>query len=165
MAKARQRWLDEVPDAQVTVFGAAPVPGLGSAGGFKFMVEDRGGMGVRSLEDQMENLVDRFKRLAWVTLSEKSFAGLRDDQVPETTLAKLESLKDKPLLWRSFEATLSRTLDKDELAQSQKAILNRVDKAALSGRRQDPVPRPASRNFTWTLTGPRPRRWECPSMT
>jgi multidrug efflux pump len=63
MAKLRKRWAAEVPDAQVTVFGAAPVPGLGSAGGFKFLVEDRGGLGVRSLEQQMDNLVDKFKKL------------------------------------------------------------------------------------------------------
>ena len=34
---------------QVTVFGAPPIPGLGVAGGFKLMVEDRGGLGLDEL--------------------------------------------------------------------------------------------------------------------
>ena len=47
---ARQ-WAGEVKDAVVTVFGASPIPGLGVAGGFKFMVEDRGGLGLADLAD------------------------------------------------------------------------------------------------------------------
>jgi multidrug efflux pump len=61
MAALRREWLKKVPDAHVTVFGASPIPGLGSAGGFKFMVEDRGGLGVKSLEQQMDGLVEKFK--------------------------------------------------------------------------------------------------------
>jgi multidrug efflux pump len=73
MAKLRKRWAKEVPDAQVTVFGAAPVPGLGSAGGFKFMVEDRGGLGVRTLESRMDDLVDRFKKLPYLADAKTQF--------------------------------------------------------------------------------------------
>ena len=39
----------QVKDAEVTVFGASPIPGLGVAGGFKLMVEDRGGLGLACL--------------------------------------------------------------------------------------------------------------------
>jgi multidrug efflux pump len=65
MAKLRKQWAAEprLLDAQVQVFGAAPVPGLGVAGGFKFLVEDRGGLGVRALEQQMDKLVRKFKAL------------------------------------------------------------------------------------------------------
>ncbi|HEX4611372.1 MAG TPA: efflux RND transporter permease subunit [Urbifossiella sp.] len=73
MARLRKRWAAEVPDAQVTVFGAAPVPGLGSAGGFKFMVEDRGGLGVRSLELRMDDLVDQFKKLPYLADAKTQF--------------------------------------------------------------------------------------------
>ncbi|MBN9120157.1 MAG: efflux RND transporter permease subunit [Planctomycetes bacterium] len=73
MAKLRARWAKEVPDAQVTVFGAAPVPGLGSAGGFKFMVEDRGGLGVRSLELRMDDLVERFKKVPYLADARTQF--------------------------------------------------------------------------------------------
>ncbi len=48
-----------VPEAEVAVFGAPPVDGLGTAGGFKLMVEDRGGQGLHALAEQTENLVAR----------------------------------------------------------------------------------------------------------
>jgi len=48
--KLRKAYHDEIRDAQVSVFGAPPVPGLGTAGGFKCMVEDRGDLGLRNLE-------------------------------------------------------------------------------------------------------------------
>ena len=46
MAQLRTRFKREVRDAVVTVFGAVPVPGVGVAGGFKLMVEDRGSIGL-----------------------------------------------------------------------------------------------------------------------
>ena len=36
----------EVKDAIVSVFGTPPIPGLSVAGGYKLMVEDRGGLGL-----------------------------------------------------------------------------------------------------------------------
>ena len=129
MARLRDRWAKEVPDAQVTVFGAAPVPGLGSAGGFKFMVEDRGGLGVLSLEQQMDSLVERFKRLAWLKLSDQSFASLRDDHVPEPILAKLEPLKNQSLYWTDFEREISKALTREEKGQFLATIQNRAEKA------------------------------------
>ena len=42
-------WRRQIKDAVVTVFGASPVPGIGLAGGFKMMVEDRGGLGLPAL--------------------------------------------------------------------------------------------------------------------
>jgi multidrug efflux pump subunit AcrB len=129
MARLRDRWAREVPDAQVTVFGAAPVPGLGSAGGFKFMVEDRGGLGVRSLEQQMDNLVDRFKRLAWLKLTDQSFAKLREDQVPDSVLTKLEPLKNQSLYWTDFDARITKLLEKDERTKFLNPVLDRAEKA------------------------------------
>ncbi len=43
MAKLRARWGREVPDARAVVFGAPSIPGISVAGGFKVIVEDRGG--------------------------------------------------------------------------------------------------------------------------
>ncbi len=56
MAKLRRAWAKnkDLADAQVTVFGSAPVPGLGVAGGFKFLVQDRGGLGVVALSQQLD---------------------------------------------------------------------------------------------------------------
>jgi multidrug efflux pump len=50
---------EEVFDAQVAVFPPPPVRGAGRAGGFAFMVEDRGDLGSKELQNQTENLVRR----------------------------------------------------------------------------------------------------------
>ncbi len=47
----------EVPDAIVNVFGAPPVDGLGTAGGFKIIAEDRGDSGLDTLEATGDKLV------------------------------------------------------------------------------------------------------------
>jgi multidrug efflux pump len=57
MGKLRTRWAREVPDATALVFGSSPIPGLGTAGGYKFMVEDRGGLGLPQLQSRTESLV------------------------------------------------------------------------------------------------------------
>jgi multidrug efflux pump len=41
----------------VVVVGAPPIRGVGRTGGFKFMVEDRGDLGLRTLEAQTANLI------------------------------------------------------------------------------------------------------------
>jgi multidrug efflux pump len=49
-ATLRRRLNDEVPDGLISVFGAPPVEGLGTAGGFKVIVEDRGDLGLDALQ-------------------------------------------------------------------------------------------------------------------
>jgi multidrug efflux pump len=56
MARLRPAFARQVKDARVTVYSAAPVPGLGVAGGFKLMVEDRGGLGLPTLQRQTDEL-------------------------------------------------------------------------------------------------------------
>jgi multidrug efflux pump len=58
-AKLRARFAREVPDAQVSVFLASAVSGLGRAGGVKLMVEDRGDLGPAVLAGQTDNLVEK----------------------------------------------------------------------------------------------------------
>jgi len=58
-AQVRRRCHAEILDAQVGVFGAPPVDGLGSAGGFKLMVEDRGASELDALQGQSDNLVEK----------------------------------------------------------------------------------------------------------
>jgi multidrug efflux pump len=48
-----------VLDARVGVFGAPPVEGLGSTGGFKVQVQDRRGAGLRALEGSVQNLAQQ----------------------------------------------------------------------------------------------------------
>ena len=59
--KLRERYERDVPEAVMTVLGPPPVRGVGRAGGFKLMVEDRGDLGSRTLQGQTENLVDQAK--------------------------------------------------------------------------------------------------------
>ncbi|MCE9546072.1 MAG: efflux RND transporter permease subunit [Planctomycetia bacterium] len=49
----------EIPDAVVHVFGAPPVDGLGTAGGFKIIVEDRGDSSPKALQDVAEAVVEK----------------------------------------------------------------------------------------------------------
>jgi multidrug efflux pump len=47
----------EIPDGLINVFGAPPVEGLGTAGGFKIVVEDRGDLGPKSLQNVADDIV------------------------------------------------------------------------------------------------------------
>ena len=42
--------MNEIKDGLINVFGAPPLEGLGTAGGFKLVVEDRGDRGLKSLQ-------------------------------------------------------------------------------------------------------------------
>jgi len=56
MANLRRQFAVLIPDAMVTVLGPPPVRGVGRAGGFKLMVEDRGDNGSETLQAQTERL-------------------------------------------------------------------------------------------------------------
>src|SRR5262249_25343988 len=49
-AVLRARTRTEIRDAMVGIFGAPPIDGLGNAGGFKMMVEDRGNLGLGAVQ-------------------------------------------------------------------------------------------------------------------
>jgi hydrophobe/amphiphile efflux-1 (HAE1) family protein len=53
----REECQTKVRDAMVSVFGAPPVDGLGSAGGFKLMIEDRGNLGLGQLQSAADKAV------------------------------------------------------------------------------------------------------------
>jgi multidrug efflux pump len=55
-AKLRAACYREVQEASVAVFGAPPVDGLGSAGGFKVMVRDVAALGLDSLQEAADGL-------------------------------------------------------------------------------------------------------------
>ncbi len=52
----RVQFAKEIPDAMVAVFGPPPVRGVGRAGGFAVMIEDRGDFGPAALQAQIDNL-------------------------------------------------------------------------------------------------------------
>jgi multidrug efflux pump len=53
----REVYRAEILSANVAVFGAPPIDGLGSTGGFKLQVQDRSSLGPRALEGSVANLV------------------------------------------------------------------------------------------------------------
>jgi multidrug efflux pump len=56
VARRLRESFSQFQEAQIAVFGAPPVDGLGSTGGFKLQVEDRRGAGLRSLQGGVQNL-------------------------------------------------------------------------------------------------------------
>jgi multidrug efflux pump len=62
MARLRKQWAEKIRDAQVFVSGASPIPGLSVAGGFKLIVEDRGGLGLLSLQNQTDKLISTIEK-------------------------------------------------------------------------------------------------------
>jgi len=54
-----QRYSQEISDAAVAVFGPPPVRGVGRAGGFAIMIEDRGDFGPAALQEQIDNMVGK----------------------------------------------------------------------------------------------------------
>lgn len=53
----RAHFYKGIQEANVAVFGSPPVRGLGSAGGFKIMIEDRGNEGLDVLQKQTDELI------------------------------------------------------------------------------------------------------------
>jgi hydrophobe/amphiphile efflux-1 (HAE1) family protein len=59
-----RRCRDEVRGAVVRVFGAAPIEGLGTTGGFKVVVEDRGNLGLGELQRASDHVVTNGNKAA-----------------------------------------------------------------------------------------------------
>ena len=61
IARLREKF-SKITSARVGVFGAPPVEGLGTTGGFKLQVQDRRSAGLRSLQGAVENFADEGNR-------------------------------------------------------------------------------------------------------
>jgi len=61
-ADLQQRCHKEVSEAIVAAFGAPPIDGLGTTGGFKMIVEDRGNLGLGQLQRVSDQIVSRGNR-------------------------------------------------------------------------------------------------------
>ncbi len=57
LATLKKRYTDEFPEAIVSIFPPPAVNGLGRAGGFRLMVEDRGEGGLLGLQQQTDNII------------------------------------------------------------------------------------------------------------
>jgi multidrug efflux pump len=56
-ANLKQLYRQEIRDGEVNILGAPPIEGLGTAGGFKIVIEDRGDNGLRALESVSQHVV------------------------------------------------------------------------------------------------------------
>jgi len=59
----RRRYTDDEPGADVKVFPPPPVRGVGRAGGFNMIIEDRGDLGIQELQAQTDKLVARANKV------------------------------------------------------------------------------------------------------
>src|SRR5262249_48792283 len=66
-ATLRGRGRQEVGGGVVTTLGGPPVEGLGTTGGFKMIVEDRGNLGLGELQRVTEQVVNRGNRTEGLT--------------------------------------------------------------------------------------------------
>ncbi len=55
--RLQRQFQEEISGALINLFGAPPVDGLGTAGGFKIMLEDRGASGPEALQDVGDKIV------------------------------------------------------------------------------------------------------------
>ena len=60
--RLRERCRREVLEAVVTTFGPPPIEGLGTTGGFRIIVEDRGNLGIGELQRASDRIVARGNR-------------------------------------------------------------------------------------------------------
>ncbi|QDT57052.1 Multidrug efflux pump subunit AcrB [Caulifigura coniformis] len=56
---ALRKEFQNFPEAQIAIFGAPPVEGLGSTGGFKIQIQDRRNAGLKALQGGVQNLVEQ----------------------------------------------------------------------------------------------------------
>ena len=61
-AELQERCQREVRGAIVSAFGAPPIDGLGTTGGFKLIIEDRGNLGLDDLQRISDQIVERGNR-------------------------------------------------------------------------------------------------------
>jgi multidrug efflux pump len=132
----------EIPEAQLSLFTPPAVSGLGSASGFKIIIEDREDLGLEELQKQLDRVIaagnaGRFK------LTEKSFAALRAESkepVPEAVVAYLHDLRDedgslvflgKEFLTKDlFETTLAHALSTE--GNTDKAERQRIQQRVVA---------------------------------
>jgi multidrug efflux pump subunit AcrB len=62
MASLKKKFEEQIDDAIVVIFPPPPIRGVGRAGGFKFMVEDRGDVGVEMLQEETMNVIEKSRK-------------------------------------------------------------------------------------------------------
>jgi len=81
-----------IKDGLVSVRNSSPIPGLGVAGGFKIMVEDRGGRGLETLQAQTDRLTGNLRRERGLADVATGFRSLTPQLFVDVDRKKVESL-------------------------------------------------------------------------
>jgi multidrug efflux pump len=122
---------EDISGAQISLFTPPAVSGLGGASGFKIIIEDRGDLGLRELQKQIDRVIEagnkgRFK------LSAGSIAALqKDGGLPEPVLAKLSESQEHEYLTRDlFLEAIQDALDAADI--QDKAERGRIQNRVLA---------------------------------
>jgi multidrug efflux pump subunit AcrB len=92
-ATLRRRIQEEIQQAQILVFGAAAVDGLGNAGGFKLMLEATGNVEPVSLEQQTTNLSEKGAKVPGVIGLFSSFRAATPQLYVDVDRVKCKTMK------------------------------------------------------------------------
>jgi multidrug efflux pump subunit AcrB len=66
-ATLREQYQQQIQEAVITIFGGPPVEGLGTTGGFKIIIEDRGNSGLAELQRVSDNIMSRANKTPGLT--------------------------------------------------------------------------------------------------
>jgi multidrug efflux pump len=129
----------QVPEANVSLYTPPAISGLGSASGFKIIIEDRGDLGVKELQRQIDRVIAA-GNAGRFTLSDRSLAFLRaktDSPVPKSVLEKLEPIHNHEFLVKeSFQAAIGDALDQAGVREkTQRSHLEQEIIAAADNRK------------------------------
>jgi multidrug efflux pump len=92
MDKLRPEFTRRVKGARVTVYNSSPVPGLGVAGGFKIIVEDRSSLGLAALQGQTDELVRKLLAEPALNSATTQFRSKSPQLFLDINRSKIESL-------------------------------------------------------------------------
>jgi hydrophobe/amphiphile efflux-1 (HAE1) family protein len=108
--RVRERLEEEVPEAKIAIFTPPPISGLGSASGFKIIIEDRSDLGFEEIQKQVDRVMAA-GNAGHFRLSARSLAALRAQ--PEPDLAQLDALTQKEFSSaKAFHKALGEALGK-----------------------------------------------------
>jgi multidrug efflux pump len=92
-----------ISEASIGIFQAPPVDGLGTAGGFKIVVEDRGDLGLDTLQDVSDRVVDTGNK---TTELEHTFTSFRANTPWLNLKFNREQAKTMGVSWDEIASTL-----------------------------------------------------------
>ncbi len=92
ISRLRKKWAEQVKDAVVVAYPAAPIAGLSVAGGFKLMVEDRAGLGLTALQEQTDKLIQKLQKEPGLTGVSTQFRSNTPQLYLDIDRTKVESL-------------------------------------------------------------------------